>query len=219
MASRKVLVIRPALSWRKPEEGTGRKTPEMVSVSPAAHWRVMSPYRWTVIARGTWPCGTWSGSSWILTSWNFSNLEPRVWRWSVMPFQLVCGMKVVPWTSWYTSVPSCSHVYVATFICGFTSVTRVTMPLSVRSEPMCFALTCRSGTDLSLTRGRTKTWYRRVSSAGTLLLGSTPPTASLAAAAAARVRSSIRTSKTSRSAAAAVGAGSTLSMAHAMISL
>ena len=143
---------------------------------------------------------TWSGSSWILTSWNFSNLEPRVCRCKAPPLQhelmvhFVCGMKVAPFTIWYTSLPPCSHVYVATRISGLTSVTRVTMPFIVSRVPMCLDLTSRSGTILSLVRGSTRTVKRRVSSGGTRSFGSEPPGWASFASAAARTRSSIRMS-------------------------
>jgi hypothetical protein len=48
-------------------------------------------------------------------------------------------------------------VYVAISMFGLTSLTRVTMPLSVTSEPIWPAFTLRSGMAFSLVRGSTRT--------------------------------------------------------------
>ena len=84
-ASRKVSDSRPWVSCRKPVFIIGRNTPVTATWSPGIVCLVISPLAMTVIERGMWPTGTWSLCSWIFISWNFTNLEPRVWRYRRPP--------------------------------------------------------------------------------------------------------------------------------------
>lgn len=64
------------------------------------------------------------------------------------------GMNVLAFTSWYTSAGQVSHVYVATWTSGFTSVTRVTMARSETSCPIEPARIWRTDSGLAFASGR-----------------------------------------------------------------